>query len=160
MGSILIAMIAVGTGSPLASESSSASFRLAPGSLNAAGGETSSASYTLNASAAQRAAVGASSSSTFVLQSGLWSFGGSGLVPVLLTVERNSITVGNVDLSWSGNNSPYEVYESADCANVFGSLHDATPSNHYDNITPPGAALVCYSILATAPGPAPPPLSP
>jgi hypothetical protein len=78
-------------------------------------------------------------------------------VPVILAVDKNAGTAGNVDLTWSGNNSPYDVYQATDCTNVFGSLFDSSAGNTYNDITPPGASLVCYSVLATAPGPAPPP---
>ena len=87
---------------------------------------------------------------------GFWSFVGSGLVPVLLTVDRNGIVPGNVDLSWSGNNTPYEIFEATDCTNVFSYPFGTTSANNYDDITPP-SGLVCYNVLATAPGPAPPP---
>ena len=144
---------------PDAAESASTSYRLNPATMDVGGAEISSASYVLNSSASQRATIGTSSSPGFVLQSGFWSFVGSGLVPVLLTVD-DGIMPGDVDLSWSGNNSPYDVYESTDCTNVFSSFFDTTASNNYNGITPPASSLVCYSILATAPGPAPPPTIP
>ena len=67
------------------------------------------------------------------------------------------VTSGNVDLSWSGNNAPYEIFESTDCASIFSSLFDTTSANNYDDIAPPAGSVVCYNVLATAPGPAPPP---
>jgi len=140
-------------------QSTSTSYRLTRSSANAGGSEASSTSYVLNASAAQAATIGASSSPAFVLQSGFWSWAGSGVVPILLTVDRNASTAGNIDLSWSGNNAPYDIYQATDCTDVFNSLFDTTSANNYDNIAPPAASLVCYSILATAPGPAPPPRS-
>ena len=101
--------------------------------------------------------MGTSSSNHFVLQAGFWSFLGSGLVPVYLAVDDTIGIPGNVDLSWSGNNSPYSVYQSVDCTDVFSSLLTTTTANQLTNVMPPAATLVCYSVLATAPGPAPPP---
>ena len=152
----LIACVAM-AGFVSASEATSTNYRLKQSTVNTGGAEVSSSGYVLNGSAAQEVTIGASSSPRFVLQSGFWSFLGSSLVPVVLAVEKNVVTPGNVDLSWSGNNAPYDVYEAVDCANVFASPFDVTSSNNYDDITPPVASLVCYSILATAPGPVQPP---
>jgi len=141
---------------PALAESSSASFVLKQSTTNT-GGDVSSNSFRLTGSGGQEATVGTSSSFHFVLQSGFWSFAGSGLVPVILFAERNVVRPDNVDLSWSGNNSPYDIYQSTDCAAVFSFLLDTTASNFYDDIAPPPARLVCYSVLASAPGPVPPP---
>jgi len=141
-------------------QSSSTNFVLQQSTLNTSGQEQTSASYRLTASLGQELTVGTSSSTHLVLQSGYWSFLGSGLVPVVLTVEKNVVTPANLDLSWSGNNSPYDVFESTNCASIFASPLTTTPNNTLTNITPPVATLVCYSVLATAPGPAPPPSTP
>jgi hypothetical protein len=82
----------------------------------------------------------------------MWGFVGSGLVPVLLTVSRSVASIHKVDLAWSGNNPPYEIYQATNCADVYASFLAVTSSNNYPNITPPAANLVCYSVLATAPG--------
>ena len=63
----------------------------------------------------------------------------------------------NVDLSWSGNNAPYDLFQSTDCGNVTATPFDSVSGNSYADVTPPAAALVCYRVFATAPGPAPPP---
>ena len=48
---------------------------------------------------------------------------------MLLHVGKTPGFPGNVDLTWSGNNAPYDIYESTDCANVFGSYIDNSPTN-------------------------------
>ena len=141
---------------PVWAQSSSTSYILQQSTVNAGGEPSDSTNYRLDASAAQEVTIGTSSSTTYVLQSGFWGFVGSGLVPVILTVDDNAGTPGNINLSWSGNNSPYDIYEATDCTNIFGTFFDTTPANDYLNIAPPAADLVCYSVLATAPGPPPP----
>ena len=151
---VVLGLVTVGTD---ASEATSPSWRLASGGVDGGGHEASSPSWSLNGSAAQAATVGASASPSWVLQSGLWGFDGTALVPVWLTVDRSSVTSGNVDLSWSGNNAPYALYESTDCGNVAASPLDTVSVNSYLDVAPPAGALVCYRVFATAPGPAPPP---
>ena len=102
-------------------QSSSPSFRLVQSTAN--GGGTSSIStagtaFRLTSSLGQESAIGTSSSFGFVLQSGFWSFQGSGFVPVLLAAHKNGTSSGQVDLSWTGNNPPYALYATADCSNV------------------------------------------
>jgi hypothetical protein len=142
---------------PARASSSSPRFVLKSATTGAAGATSSSGNYALSATLSQEVTVGTSSSRHFVLQSGFWSFVGSGLVPVHLFVNRNSGNPEHVDLKWTGNNPPYDVYQSADCTDVFGTLYGTTPSNAYPDVVPPPAPLVCYSTLATAPGPEPPP---
>jgi hypothetical protein len=136
---------------------SSASYALQQTTVDGAGAEASSTSYRLQGAAAQKAAVGASSSPDYVLQSGFFSFVGSGLVPVVLTVDQDPVDPENIDLSWSGNNEPYEVYRSADCGAVLGGLLTQLNANSYDDDTVGVGGLHCYRVFATAPGPAPPP---
>jgi hypothetical protein len=116
--------------------------------------------FRIEGSLGQAATIGTSSSPRYVLQSGLWGVLGSGLVPVLLTVDRNAVTPEHVDLNWSGNNAPYDVYQATDCSRVFAGFLDTTDANSYSDIPPPSEDLVCYSVLASAPGPAPGPSTP
>jgi hypothetical protein len=134
-------------------EAASPNYRLGQFTLNSAGTTSESAGYRLDASLGQASTVGASASPKYVMQSGFWSFVGSGLVPVVLAVDRNGGTPGNVDLFWSGNNAPYEVFRSDDCANVFGGFFGSTSSNTFENLAPPPGELTCFNVLATAPGP-------
>ena len=144
-------------GLALASEAVSTSYRLDPATLGAAGEPASSAGYRLNATAAQPSAIGASSSFGYVLQSGFWGHVGSGLVPVVLQVERNAIDPERVDLSWSGNNAPYDIYATTDCVDVASGFFSTTSANAFDDLSTATPALTCFKVLATAPGPAPPP---
>jgi len=139
---------------------SSASYILQQSTLDAAGDTGTSPSYDLDGSLGQELTIGTSASPHLVVQSGFWGFIGSGLVPVVLQVDRNASTAGNVDLHWSGNNPLYDIYQATNCANVYGFHFGATANNDYSNIAPPAAPLVCYSVLATAPGPIVPPDSP
>jgi hypothetical protein len=134
-------------------QSSSASFRLHQSTLDMAGGESSSASYSDEASLGQELCVGTSSSPLFVLQSGFWSFAGSGLVPVYLLMDKNEQIREHLDLTWSGNNSPYTIYRSADCADVFSTFFTSEPTNSYTDASSLPDDLSCYNVLATAPGP-------
>lgn len=146
---------------PLLAQSSSASFRLQQSTLN--GGGTTSVSRTghnfrMTGSLGQESTIGTSSSWSYVLQSGFWSFAGSGLVPVLLIVVKNPTTPGDPDLSWTGNNPDYMVYRATDCSAVFaGGPLVTQPGQTWTDSAPPAAALVCYDVLATAPGPIAPP---
>ena len=136
----------------------SPSYRLQQSTANGGGETASSGGFRLDASAGQESAIGTSSSPRFVLQSGFWSFGGSGLVPVLLMARKNGADPADVDLSWSGNNSPYDLYSATDCTDIHNHYLAQEGSNAYTD-SPLPADLTCYSVLATAPGPiAPPPV--
>jgi hypothetical protein len=154
-GPLLVALCLATLTTPpaLAARSSSASYVLQQSAVGGAGAPSDSPSYDLDGTAGQESAVGASSSVHYVVQSGFWSFVGSGLVPVLLTVLQNGVDPEHIDLSWSGNNAPYNVYQATDCTDVTASFFDQTASNFYLDIDPPVADLVCYLVLATAPGP-------
>ncbi len=146
-------LLPLGAASAASGSSSSASYVLHSSSLDSAGTTSQGTGYTLSASLGQEATIGVSSSPRYVAQSGFWSFGGSGLAPVVLTAASTPGNPANVDLTWTGSNAPYAVYQSTNCANVFGSLLTWTTANSYLDIAPPAATLVCYSVLATAPGP-------
>ncbi len=157
LGGLLVLLAAsAGLPAPALAQSSSTSYVLQQSTAGAAGTTSESASYALVATAGQAAGVGASSSKHYVLQSGFWGFVGSGLVPVYLTVSRNAGDPAHVDLSWSGNNPPYDVYQATDCSDVFGSFFGSALGNAVTDIPAPASGLVCYSVLATAPGPVPP----
>lgn len=138
--------------------SQSASYCLQQATINGGGAASTSTSFRLTGSLAQESVIGVSASPNYVLQSGFWSYYGSGLVPVLLRVRKNGTTPANPDLSWTGNNSPYSVYRVGNSCNaVFSNfLTSQTPLTYTDG-APLAAALSCYNVLATAPGPVPPP---
>jgi len=142
--------------SPARAQSSSASYVLQQSTINTAGEVATSGNYRLSPSLGQEATIGTSASAHFVLQSGFWSFVGSGLVPVYLSVEQNGLNPDDVDLDWSGRNGPYDLYRSNDCSDVFDGYLDTTPDNDYTDLTTPVADVLCYRVLATPPGPAPP----
>ncbi len=135
------------------SQSSSGRYVLQQSTLNSAGTASQGTGYGLAASLGQETTVGTSSSTKYVVQSAFWAFVGSGLAPVLLTVKHHPGNRENVDLTWTGNNTPYAVFQSVDCVNVFHGFFASTFDNHYDDISPPPATLVCYNVMATAPGP-------
>jgi len=142
---------------PVRAQSQSASYRLTQVTIDAAGRESISLTRRAHASLAQESAVGASSAPRYVLQSGFWSFVGSGLVPVVLFVDRNHGNRSTPDLVWTGNNAPYSVYRSADCDAVFSSLLASEPGHGYTDTSSLPSGLTCYNVLATAPGPLQPP---
>jgi hypothetical protein len=143
---------------------SSASFCMQQTTLN--GGGTTSVSpsgtnFRLTASLGQESVIGVSSSPSYVLQSGFWSYYGSGLVPVLLTVAKDVGPTFYPKLNWTGNNPNYSIYRlggassASACSTVFASLYQTvTPQTLTDN-APLANPLTCYSVLATAPGPVP-----
>jgi len=137
-------------------QSQSANFRLQPAALNAGTGASTSATTQTHASLGQSLVVGASSSPHFVVQSGYWSFLGATLVPVVLAVNKVPAQPGAVDLAWSGNNAPYDIYRATLCATVYSGVFATTAESPYTDSSPPTEALTCYNVLATAPGPLPP----
>lgn len=123
--------------------------------LNGGGGLSTSgtAEYALVGSLGQESVIGTSSSTGYVLQSGFWSYLGSGLVPVILSVARNAGHPDYLDLSWSGNNPPYGIYRTIDCSQVYADLLATESTRAYTDSSPPETNLVCYAIIATSPGP-------
>lgn len=117
--------------------------------LNTGGLPVLSTSYRMNASLGQELTTGCSSAPHYVLESGFWSYYGSTLVPVVLTVTKAS---SNPKLDWSGNNAPYLIYRSTNCSQIFDSYLASTSAKTYTDTSPPPEVLTCYSLLATAPG--------
>jgi hypothetical protein len=151
LGALLCALQAL-------AQSASPSYRLTQSTVNGGGRESSSASRRAHDSAGQESSVGTSSSPHFVLQSGFWSFVGTGLVPVVLHVNRNVVVRTTPDLSWTGNNPPYAVYRTSGCSGVFSGFLSSEPTSDYTDGSSLASGLSCYNVLATAPGPVPPSL--
>jgi hypothetical protein len=99
--------------------------------------------------------VGVSSAPHFIVQSGFWGFVGSTLVPVVLAANKVPADARAVDLTWSGNDAPYDVYKTTTCPNVFTSVFATTANNGLIDRSAPTGGLTCYNVLATAPGPSP-----
>lgn len=141
---------------------SSASFCMQQTTLNGGGGTSVSpvgTNFRLSASIGQESVTGVSSSPNYVLQSGFWSFQGSGLVPVLLTLNKSASPNFYPVLNWTGNNSPYSVYRVGNtCNTVFANFLTSQTPQSYTEITGVAGPLTCYNILATAPGPIAPPI--
>lgn len=157
----LVALLLCTPPRPLAAEvASSASFVLQQATLNGGGTTVSSPSFAVASSAGQESAIGVSSSPHALLQSGFWSWSGTGLVPVLLTMRKNAGDPSHYDADWTGNAPPYLVYRSTACADVFSAYLATSLPNDWTDVAPPPEALACYNVLATAPGPTPPPLTP
>jgi len=162
MPAVLIAILLSLAGKPSWSavdetSSTSPSYRLQPTTINAGGAPSVAASRSANGSLGQELAVGTSSAPHYIVQSGFWSFLGSGLVPVVLSATKTPGQPASVDLGWSGNNASYDVYRNANCATVFSGVFAATSTNAYTDGSAPTSGLTCYNVLALAPGPAPPP---
>ena len=154
-GSLIIAVGLLCLGRTGRAQMTSPSYRLEPVAFGLEAGRAISSGFIGEGLTGQSMTVGTSSAPHFVLQSGFFGYLGSGLVPVLLTVSRVTGQPGAVQLTWSGNNAPYQIYRATDCPNVFSWYLDSTPDNQYTDPAPPQADLVCYSVLATAPGPRP-----
>ena len=148
-----VGLLVVSAALPAVAESTSPSYRLKQATINGGGGVSVSPSgtaYRLAASIGQESSIGTSSSFGAVVQSGFWSFAGTGLVPILLTGREPA---ADPELSWSGNNPPYALYRSTNCAAVTSSFLTTTSSQLYTDTSSPAGSIVCYSVFATAPGP-------
>ena len=130
---------------------SSASYVLRQSTVNAAGQVSASARFRLTDSLATASTVEASSAPSFVLQSGFWGFVGSGPVDVVLAVDRNDANEDDIDLSWSGNSPPYDIYVANDCSNVLGSFYSSSSSNSEEGVTVPSGDLACVNVVPMAP---------
>ena len=140
---------------PVAAQMQSSSYRLQPVAIAGSGARGSSATKQADGSLGQSLA-GASSSPNFIIESGVWSFLGSTVVPVVLATNKVPAQAGSVDLTWSGNNGPYDVYRTSNCASVFSGVFATTSTNAYADLSSPVNGLTCYNVLAYAPGPVPP----
>ena len=140
---------------PAVAQGSSAHYVLQQKTLNAGGGggpTMPGGLYRMEDSLGQESVVGCSSSFHYVLQSGFWSFFGSGLVPVILMVTKDTGDPSCPDLSWTGNNPYYFVYRSTDPSAIFSDLNHSQPGQTWTDRSSPDAPVVFYSVLATAPG--------
>ena len=153
---VLAVAVALSGTAPASCQSDSASFRLTRSTNDSAGGACASASFRQNGSLGQESCVGASASPHFVVQSGFWSFAGTGFVPVYLYARKTAPSPDRIELEWTGNNPPYTVYRSADCAGIFSSVFASAQANLLPDPAPLPDRLSCYNVLATAPGPRPP----
>lgn len=147
-----LVLVAATVSPAAAGGSGSPGYSLTRATLNGGAESSSSASYVLTPTLGQELTIGTSASPRFVLQSGFWSTLGSGLVPVLLAVDTGSVPDA-VDLSWSGNNAPYDMYQSVDCSAVFAGSTITTSANALDDVGTAPGGLSCFNVLATAPGP-------
>lgn len=151
-----LALAACALGAPIEAahgQAQSASFRLVQSTLDGGGEESASSTRRAWGSIGQELTIGTSAAPHAILQSGFWSFLGSSLVPVLLTLDKDGGIPASPELTWSGNNPPYTIYRATDCAGVFGGVLAVEPTNtHTDGSSFPDG-LTCYNVLATAPGP-------
>ena len=132
--------------------SRSASYNLQPLTVSNGGAESSSTSYAMHDTAGQEATVGTSASFGFIVESGFWAFQGARLQPIFLSVEKDPVVPSNPHLLWTGSDTPFVVHRSVDCATLSLSPHTAQGGNSWTDPSPPLATLVCYSVVATAPG--------
>ena len=138
---------------PLWAQSSSPSYVLQRSTLNSAGQTVFAPSFKLRFSLARDASVGSSANETFILQSGFWSFVGSGPVPIVLAVDREDPEDLSCDLSWSGNDPPYEIYAAEDCAAVFQSLYATSSDNSASDVSTAGSRLTCFNVVSMTSAP-------
>ena len=113
--------------------------------LSSSGGTSTSASFALTTTLSDLV-IGASSNHGAILQSGFWSFSGSGSIPLVLAVKRNVLMPEHCDLVWSGNDRRYDVYAGS-CGDVLGSFYASTSSNRMWNVIPPAGTLSCFNVI-------------
>ena len=133
---------------PLWAQPSSPSYVLQRSMLDSAGQTAISPGFKLKFSLGRDAAVGVSANQTFILQSGFWSFVGSGPVPIVLAVDRVVTEDLVCDLRWSGNDPPYEIYVAQDCAAVFNSLYATSSDNSLPDVVPAVGGLTCFNVVS------------
>ena len=133
-------------------ESQSTNYRLQPLTIGNGGEESASASYAMQDTAGQPSTVGTSASFNFILEAGFWAFQGTRLAPVVLTVEPDAMVPTNPHLLWTGTDAPFVVHRSLDCAALGPNPHTTQGGNSWTDASPPAGTLVCYSVVATAPG--------
>ena len=146
LGTLLLAVAA-------SAQSVSPSWRLQQSTVNGGGDAAAGPSRRITVSLGQESTIGVASGNRHVLQSGFWSWAGSGLVPVILFAKKNAIDPGDPDLYWTGNGPPYVLYGTTNCPDVTSGFLATTPDKLHTDTAPPVAPLVCYSVFATAPGP-------
>jgi hypothetical protein len=144
----LIASVVVSTTAAMA-QSQSASYRLVRSTVNGSGGPSASASYRAAASLGQESVVATSASARYVVQSGFWSFLGTGLAPVTLHVNNTTGDPEDPILTWTGNGASYQIHRSANCGNVLESFLANETGLTYTDTATPAQPLLCYSVLAT-----------
>lgn len=147
--SIAALLVVVSWAAGARAQSSSANYVLQQSTGTVGGGGASSLGYELTFSLGQEASVHASASDSFLLQAGLWSFLGTGRVPIVLAVDRSAVDEANCDLRWSGAEVRYDVFVGTDCSNVLDSFYVSTSERMLLDVAPPPASLVCFNVAPT-----------
>jgi len=147
----LAASVVIFACAPLCAQSSSPSYVLQRSTLNSAGQTGFAPSFRLKFSLGRDASVAVSANESFILQAGFWSFVASGPVPVVLAVARSASEDLACDLSWSGNDPPYEIYVAEDCAAVFQSLYATSSDNSLSDVVPATGGLTCFNVVSMTP---------
>lgn len=142
-GFLSIAIFLMAAAWAQAGQPASPRFKLEQATLGGSAAHASATIYRAGTTSSQ-AAIGASSSSRFVLQSGFWGHAGPGHVPIQLRVGKTAGTEVTIELSWSGYESLFDVYRSEDCASTLAHYFDSTVQNHYSDAVSPG--LHCYLV--------------
>ena len=107
----------------------------------------------INSSIGQESAIGVSSTTESILQSGFWSHAGVGMLPILLMGRKVPANSTLPTFDWTGNAPSYAMYWSENCADVDSHFRfTQAPKVWTDSGSHPGD-LVCYSVYGMAPGP-------
>jgi hypothetical protein len=122
--------------------------------FNSAAQQTTSTTFVMNVTFVQEVPVGSASlcNQGYVQNLGFWSIMGYSSVPVMLRAARNTADPFDVDLSWTGSASSFEIYRST----VPNGIVDppnlaAVTSECSDTDTPPNAAIVYYLVVPVSP---------
>ncbi len=147
---VLLAAAALAAGPPvIGAQSQSEQYRLLASTLAAGGGTAAGPLYRVTGTIGQETVIAPSSSAQNLVQSGFWCFLGTGIIPVILSVNQVPGSPDEVILEWSGNAALYEVDRTVVCRDVASGFLTQVIAKNYTDASPPEAPLVCYSVTGT-----------
>ena len=147
---VIVSTVIVGPG--LAQES--ANYVMERITIAAAAQQSSSPSFDMNVTFGQEGPGGSASScnQSFVQNTGFWSIQGYSPVPVVLRAARSVVDPSDVDLTWTGSTSSFEVYRSAFPNDVLDPLNLATITPECAvTDSPPTVTIVYYLVVPIGP---------
>ncbi len=146
----VISTLIVGPG--LAQES--ANYRMERVTIGAAAQRVSSSTFDMSATFAQQGPVGAASlcNQGFVQNTGFWSILGYSPAPVVLRAARSVVDPADVDLTWTGSASSFELYRSVFPNDVVDPPNLAAITAECGvTDSPPTVTIVYYLVVPIAP---------
>jgi hypothetical protein len=122
--------------------------------FSSAAQQATSASFEMSVTFAQEGLVGSASlcNQGYVQNFGFWSVMGYSPIPVMLRAARNTANPFDVDLSWTGSATSFEIYRSTIPNGIIDPPNlAAVTSECSDTDTPPNAPIVFYLVVPANP---------